>query len=380
VGIARELKLDYEVTVISPGAESTYEYQGIRFINRGRQSRLLNLVGNLEFWRYALDFILKCDFDAIIVHSAATPFLALVSDILPARCCGVIHDTHPGKHGYLFDFWRDLWLRRSRGLDLVFTDNLADRERLLKRYRLSARKVYYAGVGTDPLGYQFSADKGDQLVFIGRFVRSKNIAPLIEALRPLLLGDHKSKLVLVGSGVLRGEIENRVSQNGLGRQVELRSGLSDREKIAELQRSKLYVSLSEVEGFGMSVVEAMACGAVPVVSDIPAHRFIFQEKNVGFLVKDAAELASRAALLLKEEATRREMANRARALVEDAWSWSRIKEKYDRAMATLPEKNLSPLARRLKRPLKIGILRLLIALFYALLVRFTLLKSRNDGK
>ncbi|MEW5899861.1 MAG: glycosyltransferase family 4 protein [Acidobacteriota bacterium] len=380
VGIAQELKAGYEVTVISPGAGSSFDHEGVRFISRGGQSRVATLVGNLEYWREVLRYLLVHEIDLIISHSATTLFLSFITNVLSARCIGIIHDTHPGENGPLFNFWRDLWLRRSRGLDLVFTDNLTDRQRLLEKYGFPPQKVHCTGGGTDPLRYGFSATKEDRLIFVGRFVRSKNIGPLVESLPALRREAGNVKLALIGSGILRDEIESLVARSGLDHQVEVRSGLNDQQKIAELQRSKIYISLSQVEGFGMPVVEAMACGAVPVVSDIPAHRFIFQGRKVGFLVKDAKELTSKTAFLLREDAVWLEMAEQARRLVEEMWTWKKVKEHYEGAISTVPEKRLSGFALKIKKPLKVGILKLLIFLSYRLLVELSLLKTRNDGR
>jgi hypothetical protein len=124
----------------------------------------------------------------------------------------------------------------------------------------------------------------------------------------------------------------------------------------------------------------MACGAVPVVSDIPAHRFVFQGRNVGFLVKDAQDLTAKVTLLLKDEAMRREMAGQGRALAEEMWTWQKVGQRYEQAFSRLQKKNLSPFSRKFKKPLKIGMLKFLIYLFCGVLIQLRFLRTRNYGK
>lgn len=51
-----------------------------------------------------------------------------------------------------------------------------------------------------------------------------------------------------------------------------------------LRKHEILLFLSRAEGFGKVVIEAMACGLVPVASDIPGPRDILNGKDAGFLV------------------------------------------------------------------------------------------------
>ena len=118
------------------------------------------------------------------------------------------------------------------------------------------------------------------------------------------------KLVLIGQGILKKKLNVYITDNKLKDKIIILSNLTEKEKIKELQKAKVYVSLSEVEGFGIPLVEAMACGAVPVVSNIKAHKYVLQGKKVGYLVKDAKEMTRKVEQLLKNEKIRKKMATR----------------------------------------------------------------------
>ena len=381
VAVATGLKDTYRVTILSPGPASRFTYGGISFVTWGGQSRSQNKAGNWDFWRRNIRCILKNNFDLIMVQSGVTFFLSFINDILPAHCIGVIHDTYPQNFGFLINLGRDIWMKRSRRLDLVLSSNEYTCRRLVEKYKHEPHKVHCTGNGVDFGLFDFSLVKEDLVAFIGRFVRPKGVLELLQAFDPWLKENRKAKLALVGNGILYQDLADYVAKNQLNGQVEILSGLNDRQKIAVLKRAKVYVSLSQFEGFGIPLVEGMASGAVPVVSDITAHRFVFQDKDVGFLVKDSQELIAKVDFLWKNEPARRELASRGRGLVEEVWTWEKMKERCERALTYLRDKDISSsLSQKIKRPVKIGLLKALVSVLYFVLVRKRYFRFANDGK
>jgi glycosyltransferase involved in cell wall biosynthesis len=380
IAVATGLKDTYRTTILSPGPEDSFVYGGISFLAWGGQSRSQNKVGNLDFWRKIVQFVLKNDFDLIMVHSGISFFLSVISDILPAYCVGIIHDTYPENFGLLINFGRDIWMKSARRLDLVLSSNEYTCRHLIEKYKHKPQKVHCTGNGVDIQHFTVPPVKEDLIVFIGRFVRSKGVLELLQGAGPWLKENRGARLVLIGNGILYPALTDYVAKNQLDGQVEILTGLNDRQKIAQLQKAKVYVSLSQYEGFGIPLVEGMACGAVPVVSDIPAHRFVFQDKDVGFLVKDSKELIAKVDFLWKNEAARRELAFRGRRLVEEVWTWEKMNERCERALTYLRDKDLSSSpAQKIKRPVKIGLLKALISFLYFFLVRKRYVRFANDG-
>jgi len=72
----------------------------------------------------------------------------------------------------------------------------------------------------------------------------------------------------------------------------------------------------------------MATGAVPIVSNIYSHKFIFQGEEVGYLVDDEEEMSERIVALLGDEAERSRLARNGRGLAERRWTWTRVGERY----------------------------------------------------
>jgi glycosyltransferase involved in cell wall biosynthesis len=93
---------------------------------------------------------------------------------------------------------------------------------------------------------------------VGRFVWEKNHAFLIEIFAQLARRDPAWRLLMVGDGRLRGEIEQAVAAAGLGDRVRFAGVRTD---VPDLMAAMdVFVFPSAIEGFGLVLVEAQALG------------------------------------------------------------------------------------------------------------------------
>jgi glycosyltransferase involved in cell wall biosynthesis len=113
---------------------------------------------------------------------------------------------------------------------------------------------------------KFNISASDKiLLFAGRLVGSKNPILLIDSFHRLYIRDKKFKLLIVGSGSLKGKVIKRIGELGLKDNIRL-LGILPQEKLACLCRlCDLFLLTSACEGMPRAVIEALASG-VPVVS------------------------------------------------------------------------------------------------------------------
>jgi glycosyltransferase involved in cell wall biosynthesis len=107
------------------------------------------------------------------------------------------------------------------------------------------------------------------LLFLGRISRKKGLDILIKAFG-LLAASHPNLLLVVAGPDEEGylqEVVRLIEGEGLQNRVVITGLLRGEEKIEAYRRAKLFVLSSYSENFGMSVVEAMACGTPVVISD-----------------------------------------------------------------------------------------------------------------
>jgi glycosyltransferase involved in cell wall biosynthesis len=115
---------------------------------------------------------------------------------------------------------------------------------------------------------------GDEFILtVGTVEPRKNIPALVTAFERLLLRDLKRQLQLViagGKGWLSGPSFAAIGSSRVAGQIVLTGYLQD-EALRDLYSScRVFVYPSLYEGFGLPPIEAMACGAPVIVSDIPA--------------------------------------------------------------------------------------------------------------
>jgi len=133
-------------------------------------------------------------------------------------------------------------------------------------------------------------------------------------------------LVLAGTGPLEAMLRLQVQAAGLGGCV-LFTGFQQRIDLL-MPAFDLHLLLSKNEGFGISTIEAMACGVPAVGTDVPGTSDILRGSRGGLLLPlDDAEMACEAvAALLQDRPRRSEMGRQARIEAEQRYSMRRLEQ------------------------------------------------------
>ena len=120
----------------------------------------------------------------------------------------------------------------------------------------------------DAPNHPWFTDGGPPVVLgVGRLARQKDFPTLIKAFRRVL-AERPCRLLILGEGPMRGELESRVSALGLDAHAALPGWVEN--PWACMARAALFVVSSRHEGFGNVLVEALASGCPAVSTDCPA--------------------------------------------------------------------------------------------------------------
>lgn len=117
----------------------------------------------------------------------------------------------------------------------------------------------YADVPGSPRGRRWD------VAYVGRLIDEKRVDLLLDALAALRRRMPEVRCAIVGEGPARHDLELRAGELGLGGNVRFLGHIPQAATIDVLRDAHLFVMPSSREGFAITVVEAMACGAVPVV-------------------------------------------------------------------------------------------------------------------
>ena len=121
------------------------------------------------------------------------------------------------------------------------------------------------------------------IVCISLFRPEKRIDLVLESFNDLVHSGIKAKLKLIGDGPLKHEIQNQIQKLGISDLVESLGYLPQKRIIEELHNSHFLVLPSDIETFGMVLVEAQACGLPVIATDCGGPKDIITAES-GILV------------------------------------------------------------------------------------------------
>jgi len=154
------------------------------------------------------------------------------------------------------------------------------------------------------------------MVSIGRLDKNKNHQLLIDVVLELKNRKIPVHLTIVGEGDERISLQEKIVQLNLSDQLSL-VGLQEKVEMY-LWNADLYIHSAITEGFGLTLIEAMACGLPVVCTDGKGNRELIQEGENGFMVgeRDPKLLAGKIELLLKNDNLRQAMGEKARKFAQ----------------------------------------------------------------
>ena len=203
--------------------------------------------------------------------------------------------------------------RRSRFLAI----SESTRDDLVAR-GISGGRVSVVHCGLDHARYRVDAgvrkSERPTVAFVGRLRRYKGLDWVIRTLPALRARVPEARLVVVGDGPHRARLEAMAARLGVGAAVEFLGFVPQAEKVRRMQEAWVVVQPSPKEGWGLTVVEAGACGTAVVASDSPGLRDSVRDGETGLLVPfdDDRRLAEALGRLLEDEALRSRLAGAGR--------------------------------------------------------------------
>jgi phosphatidylinositol alpha-1,6-mannosyltransferase len=203
---------------------------------------------------------------------------------------------------------------------------------LVRVVPLGADHVFFRpGVDTTAVRERYGLDCGRWLLSVARLSRHKGVDTAVKALARLAERYPDLRYAVVGSGEELEALEEEARGLGVGDRVRFLTDVPDRDLPALYNVAEVYLGVSRlmeqrVEGFGISIAEASACG-VPVVAGrsggIPEA---VRDGETGFLVdaERVEAVAEAVRRLLDDRELRARLGAAGRRAVETYYNWDRV--------------------------------------------------------
>ncbi len=171
------------------------------------------------------------------------------------------------------------------------------------------------------------------VIYTGRLVSYKGLPLLLKVWKEISCKNEHVLLLLVGSGGLdihncEAELREYVYSASLEKQVMFTGAVRNVQEY--LQASDIFVFPTENEAFGVSLVEAMACGLPVVTTPVGAIKTIVTHQENGLIVQpgNSKQLFEALCIMLSDRVLASSLGQAARQTVQEEYSAGNVTKKY----------------------------------------------------
>jgi D-inositol-3-phosphate glycosyltransferase len=230
--------------------------------------------------------------------------------------------------------------------DAIVAECPQDEEDLIRLYNADPARITVVPAGFDPAEFapmsrplarlELGLDPGDRILLqLGRIVPRKGVDNAIRGLAELVKRDLGARLLIVGGAAREpdpkadGELARLMdvaTEAGVRDRVEF-VGRRDRHELATYYNAAdIFISTPWYEPFGITPLEAMACGTPVLGSNVGGIKFSVRDGETGYLVppNDPVALAERAAYLFDNPKLLTVLGRQAIRRVNDLFTWRRV--------------------------------------------------------
>ena len=183
----------------------------------------------------------------------------------------------------------------------------------LARRGIPSENIEVVECGIDKSVFKFDPEipkfAESTIVYVGRLKKYKTVETIIKAMPKIKAEIPDARLVIVGSGDHRQALENMVETMNLNDTIEFKGFIPESEKVSYLRRSHLSVYPSLKEGWGLTNIEANACGTAVLAARVPGLRDSVDDGRSGLLFEygNIDDYAEKAITILKDNEYRRSL-------------------------------------------------------------------------
>ncbi len=286
----------------------------------------------------------------LFIPAHILPFFCPVKSVL------VIHDLGFERFPEYYSFWQRIyysWTHRysfKKAAKIIVPSEFTKKE-IIELYRVTEDKIEVIPEGYDRETFYLVDDKakiasirvkygikGSYFLYVGRLEKKKNVKGLIDAYKEFCAANiglkNIPRLVLAGKKSFGGrEIETAIS--GFESNILYLGYVHDKDLVYLYNGAEAFIFPSFYEGFGLPLIEAMACGCPVLTSNGASLPEVGGNAVVYFSPNNIKDMARVMEEFLKNEELKKEMVKMGLNRVAENFSWRQCAEKIIEVLANL---------------------------------------------
>lgn len=271
------------------------------------------------YWRY-----FRGKYDVIIDSANGIPFFTPLYAREPVHL--LIHHVHQEIFRQSLRpplSWLALFLERRlmplvyRRTPLVTVSPSSKADILAHRLTKHIPAIVYNGVDSEKFHPGQKSAK-PLVLYLGRLKEYKSVPVFLQAALRVLEKVPQAEFVIAGDGEERSHLQTLAKKLNLRNRVRFLGQVTEAQKVRLLQRAWVFVNPSLMEGWGITTIEANACGTPVVASRVAGLKDSVRNPHTGFLVPygDVVQFADKITDLLTNNQRREIMS-------QEAISWAK---------------------------------------------------------
>jgi glycogen synthase len=228
------------------------------------------------------------------------------------------------------------WLTYESSVVIVCSDSMKSDARM--RYSVPEDKIFVIPIGVDPSKFEKSSLNREMIrerlgvggwkkfaLFVGRLTHQKGCEYLIKAI-PFVARYYDVKLVIVGDGYMRGDLEQVAKSTGESWRIQFTGFLPDSEVVDLMLSADVMVVPSVYEPFGVVALEAMAAKTPIVASQVDGLAEIVTHEKTGILVypRDSSSIAWGISRIFSDPVNTKRLVDEAAEELSSRFTWDAV--------------------------------------------------------
>jgi len=239
----------------------------------------------------------------------------------------IFTETNPLSASYVY-FSEKLIPKHYKKIPIIAVSKSSKNELVKMGISVNNIKVVYNGVDIESYRSRAELTKVPTIICLGRMKKYKRIDILLDSIPKVLKEIPDLKVILVGDGDDLPRLKEIVRKKKVEKTVKFTSFVPSAKKIEMLSSSWIAVNTSPKEGWGLTSIEAQACGTPSVVPDSPGLRETVRDEVSGYIYPfgNIEKLSEILIKVLKDKKSVEKMGEQARKWASN-FSWDESAKK-----------------------------------------------------